>query len=169
MYKKLSKDIQKNEWEYTKKCMSLYNFIQYEDYFCIRIHINDKSKEFVVIIYFIYDTISLKGSDLMRYEIAGFKQQELINLEITMEEGFFLRMLVDTVGITNDDKYIYSISYEEIKERFLFGKINSEEVKKKKIRKLFNGKLSQIVKFICCVDGNYLFSIKLEEYNKILA
>ena len=105
----------------------------------------------------------------MRYEIAGFKQQELINLGITMEEGFFLKMLIDTTGIADDDKYIYSISYKEIKERFLFGKIKNEEAKKKKIRKLFNGKLSQVIKLICYVDGNYLFSVKLEEYKRILA
>ena len=107
----------------------------------------------------------------MRYEILGYKQEETLKMKLSTEDIYFLWCLSEGVGIKEDENCIYAISYEELTERYSLNlhKCKSEEVIKKKFRKLFTGRLSKVVKYICYTDNNYLFSINLQEYKKILA
>ena len=107
----------------------------------------------------------------MRYEILDYKQEETLKLRLTTEDIYFLWCLDKGVNIKTDDDYIYSISYEELIDRFSLAlhKCSNEEVKKRKIRKLFNGPLKQVINFICYAEKKYLFSVNLEIYKKIIA
>ena len=114
----------------------------------------------------------------MKFTVTGFKQQGMIELGLSADDLNILRWFIDfkdSGGMVKEycveeDCFYYWIKYDALIEAlpYLFTDNKTEDAKKKKVQRLFNGNLSKVLKkkLIKRTSGTYTFFALIEEAYK---
>ena len=114
----------------------------------------------------------------MKFSVTGFKQQGMIELGLSADDLNILRWFIDfkdSGGMVKEycveeDCFYYWVKYGALIEAlpYLFTDNKTEDAKKKKVQRLFNGNLSKILKkkLIKRTSGTYTFFALIEETYK---
>ena len=114
----------------------------------------------------------------MKYTISGFSQKGMIELGLSADDLNILRWFIDfkdSGGMVKEycveeDCFYYWIKYDALIEAlpYLFTDNKTEDAKKKKVQRLFNGNLSKVLKkkLIKRTSGTYTFFALIEKTYK---
>lgn len=114
----------------------------------------------------------------MKYTISGFSQKGMIELGLSADDLNILRWFIDfkdSGGMikeycVEEDCFYYWVKYDALIEAlpYLFADNKTEDAKKKKVQRLFNGNLSKVLKkrLTKKTSGTYTFFALIEETYK---
>ena len=114
----------------------------------------------------------------MIFEIFDFKQQAIIDLDLTLEELSIIRWFRDYRGVRGkeycpqEEEFYYVFYYEDLKKDLplLFTRCTTEESRQKKAQRLLSGNLTKIIKKKITRDreGTHIYLRFTENYGKLL-